>query len=660
MEVVVERRDSVVNSAEVSHRDPVTPHPSSSAPLEEYRTALERNREIADALEARARTVEIARLATFVGGSVVGLLYDRLPMPAFVPLGIAGVALVVFIALVRRHRALRRELRRARVTEALCRFGVLRLERDWDGLAAAMAKIGYGDPMLEPDVADEGHAYAHDLDVFGPDSLRALLGPTPTPTGAEALRTWLSRPATIDEIRQRQSAVAALASDSAGRRRLAIEALLIDRVDRAPWRAFLGWATGPSVFGPGQDGAPTVPRWSVPFARVVPPLTIGAFLVWFFTAGLSSLVWLAPLTVQAALAFRWARPFGAWFARAGSRAPGVRRHHALLQAWESYPTDDSTLSGLQARLSDPSGLRASEEIRSVGRWLDLADSAGSMVHQVMSALLLWDVHVAVGLERWQKRAGASVEAWFVALGELEALSALATLAHDQPDWCFPVLREGDPGFEAQGLGHPLLDDDVRRTSDVRLDSPGRFLLVTGSNMSGKSTLLRSIGLATVMAQAGSVVCARSAVLTPLRTFTSMRIHDSLTGGVSLFMAELLRLKALVDAADVHDERALLYLVDEVLQGTNSEERRVAARRIIRHLLDSRAIGAVTTHDLALHEEPTLDSRSTKVHFREHVDDQGGEVLTFDYLLRPGLATSRNALRLLRIVGLDDSEDAPRS
>jgi len=173
-------------------------------------------------------------------------------------------------------------------------------------------------------------------------------------------------------------------------------------------------------------------------------------------------------------------------------------------------------------------------------------------------------------------------------------------------------------------------------------------------MSGKSTLLRSIGLASVMAQAGSVVCARRATLSPLHTFTSMRIHDSLTGGVSLFMAELLRLKALVDAADRADGGpSLLYLIDEVLQGTNSEERRVAARRIVSHLLQANAIGAVTTHDLALHEDPRLDPASTKVHFRERVGEEGDRVLTFDYLLRPGLATSRNALKLLRIVGLDD-------
>jgi DNA mismatch repair ATPase MutS len=172
-------------------------------------------------------------------------------------------------------------------------------------------------------------------------------------------------------------------------------------------------------------------------------------------------------------------------------------------------------------------------------------------------------------------------------------------------------------------------------------------------MSGKSTLLRSIGLAAVLGQAGSVVCARSVVLSPLRTFSSMRIRDSLTGGVSLFLAELWGLKALVDAAAAGPgESALLYLIDEVLQGTNSEERRVAARRIVTHLLASNAIGAVTTHDLTLHDDPQLDPTSTKVHFRETVEEEGDRVLSFDYVLRPGLATSRNALKLLKIVGLD--------
>jgi hypothetical protein len=622
-----------------------------SHPRERYESSYAGSRARADHLEAQARTVEIARLASFVMAAIAWLLYDEIPVPPALTLSLAGIATAAFVGLVVRHRALRYTLRRARISEALARLGLLRLARDWDGLAAAHCEAGYEDPLLDPEAIDEGHAYSYDLDIFGPRSLRALLGPTPTPTGTETLRVWLSEPAPPAEVERRQRAVRALAGHPDALEVCTAEAMLIERVDRDGWSRFLDWCDGPSIFDTTAGGV-FVPRWSVGFARVAPPVTFALFAYWFFTAGTPVLVWLLPLAVQGTLALRWRKAFAAWFDLAGSRAPGLRRHHGLLSAWESYETGEPAILDLQRRLADASGARASEEIRSLERWLDLAGSAGSMIHEIVVVLFLWDVHVAVGLDGWRMRAGGSVRGWFDALGELEALASLAVLAHDQPEWCFPEVSSGVEGVTATALGHPLLADDVRRTSDVRLDPPGRFLLVTGSNMSGKSTLLRSIGLSAVMAQAGSVVCAREATLPPLRTFTSMRIHDSLTGGVSLFMAELLRLKALVDAADDPDPRALLYLVDEVLQGTNSEERRVAARRIIRHLLEADAVGAVTTHDLALHEDEMLDARSTKVHFREHVDDTGGEVLTFDYRLRPGLATSRNALRLLRIVGLD--------
>ena len=545
---------------------------------------------------------------------------------------------------------------------SLARLGLARLDRDWQAVRSELEAMGVTDPLLAHGAGSEDdHPYVVDLDVFGPGSVRALLGVAPTPAGTDTLRRWLREPAPPSEVRRRQSAVAALAEDVRGREALTVEALLIDPVDRASWKSFLRWAEGPSPFEriPGSG----LPAWSVGFARVAPPVTLGLLLFWTFSVGVPAFVWVVPLGLQGFLAFRWGKTLSTYFASAGARSPGVRRHHALLSAWEDHTADDAHLRALRSRLGSGSGLRASQEIRALERWLDLAGSHGSMLHQLLAVAFLWDVHVAVALERWRVRAGARVKDWFDALGQLEALSAMAVLRHDHPDWCFPRIREGMPGLEAEGLGHPLIPDVLRRASDVHLDAPGRFLLVTGSNMSGKSTRLRSLGLCAVLGQAGSVVCARAASMTPLRTFTSMRVHDSLTGGVSLFMAELLRLKALVDAADAGDAQrgdpALLWLVDEVLQGTNSEERRVAARRILLHLLDAHAIGAVTTHDLALHEEPALDAASTKVHFREQIDDTAQQVLSFDYHLRPGLATSRNALRLLRIVGLGERDPDTR-
>jgi DNA mismatch repair ATPase MutS len=247
-----------------------------------------------------------------------------------------------------------------------------------------------------------------------------------------------------------------------------------------------------------------------------------------------------------------------------------------------------------------------------------------------------------------------------ALGTVEALSALATLASDHPDWAFPELADAGPPpqFQAAALGHPLLAEGACVRNDVEVGPPGRVLLITGSNMSGKSTLLRSVGLAVVLADAGGPVCVRSLRLPVCTLFTSMRVQDSIEAGVSFFMAELERLAALLRAAPARGDSGppLLYLVDEILQGTNSDERRVAGRRLIRHLLRRNAIGAVTTHDLELHRHPEVEAASELVHFRESVTgDAGAESLSFDYRLREGLAETRNALRLAEIVGLSDPD-----
>jgi DNA mismatch repair ATPase MutS len=279
-----------------------------------------------------------------------------------------------------------------------------------------------------------------------------------------------------------------------------------------------------------------------------------------------------------------------------------------------------------------------------------------MVYPLIELTTLWNVHVLHLLEGWQTRSGSRARGWLAALGEAEALAALATLAHDHPDWVFPEIDPAAPSLSARGLGHPLLPDEVRVDNDVELGPAGSFLLVTGSNMSGKSTLLRSIGVNVVLASAGGPVCAAAFRAPPLSLWTSMRVQDSLEHGVSYFMAELQRLKAVVDgvrATATAGERVPLYLLDEILQGTNTAERQIAARRIIAELVRLGALGAVSTHDLTLAAAPELAAVSRPVHFTESfAETEAGPVMTFDYRMRPGLATSSNALRVMQIVGLD--------
>jgi DNA mismatch repair ATPase MutS len=303
------------------------------------------------------------------------------------------------------------------------------------------------------------------------------------------------------------------------------------------------------------------------------------------------------------------------------------------------------------------GRGAAAELARLGgivRWAEARYSP--MAYMFLQLFLLWDFHVLAALERWQRDSGAHARDWLAALGEIEALGALATLGYENPDWCMPELADGGPAvIEGREVGHPLLADEVRVHNDVTVGPAGHFLLITGSNMSGKSTLLRAIGTNVVLAQAGGPVCARAFRLPVVELWTSIRIDDSLEAGISLFMAELRRLKRIVDAARAPGrDRPLLYLLDEMLHGTNTAERRIAARTVLGHLVRAAAIGAVTTHDLTMADDRSLDDVAARVHFTERFERRDGAmVMTFDYRLRPGLATSANALKLLDLVGLGE-------
>jgi DNA mismatch repair ATPase MutS len=291
-------------------------------------------------------------------------------------------------------------------------------------------------------------------------------------------------------------------------------------------------------------------------------------------------------------------------------------------------------------------------MRSLNRILGFAKLRHSfpLLHFPVHAVTLWDFHVLFALERWRRVAGSRVRGWMEAIGELDAASALAGARRDNPDWCMPDITER-PVLAADALGHPLIASERRISNDVEVGPPGTLLLVTGSNMSGKSTMLRAIGLNAVLAQAGGCVCAARLHLPACDLQSSIRVQDSLELGLSYFMAALARLKGVVDAAEHPREgRVLLYLLDEILQGTNSAERDIAVRAVARHLLDAQAIGAMTTHDLNLAREEPLSSCARLVHFTEIVDEHG--VMRFDYRLREGIATSRNALRLMQMIGID--------
>jgi hypothetical protein len=333
------------------------------------------------------------------------------------------------------------------------------------------------------------------------------------------------------------------------------------------------------------------------------------------------------------------------------------------------------LRGLQEQLRarDHKAVSAGQQMRRLQRLMPLAGIRRWILFFPIEVVTLWNLHLLWLLERWQTQSGGQVRRWLEALGQFEAVIALATLHHDHPAWAFPDLQAGVNQNQAQvrgiNLAHPLLPPEKAIGNDVQVGPQGSFLLVTGSNMSGKSTLLRAIGVNCVLAQMGAPVCAERLVLPPLQIASSMRVQDSLAQGVSFFMAELHGLKAVVDLADSAAKASgapLLYLLDEILQGTNTAERQIAARHVIRRLVDACAIGAVSTHDLTLAAAPDLATSAVPVHFTESFQrGPEGPTMQFDYQLRPGVATSTNALKLMEIVGLaaaseisDDTHVAP--
>jgi len=381
------------------------------------------------------------------------------------------------------------------------------------------------------------------------------------------------------------------------------------------------------------------------------PLTVVALLVLFLTGAVEDPWWLVPLSVNIVLSFVFAARLYPTFDRVSVGQRALGRYGLMFDLMCSAAWTSPRLARLGAAMKTGEAAPAAvRRIASLAGWSELRTGA-AILHFPIQALTLWDFHVLFAMERWRRRSGTHVRAWIEALGEADALSSLAIVRADEPGWAVPRIETGADAIAAHALGHPLIASTRRVANDVAVGPAGTILLITGSNMSGKSTLLRAVGLNAVLAQAGAPVCAADMTLPPVELQTSIRVQDSLELGLSYFMAALARLKQIVDAAErgARPGSRLLYLLDEVLQGTNSLERAAAVRAVVQHLIDARAIGAMTTHDLALAGEEPLASCATLAHFTEQVHADG--TMTFDYRLRKGIATSTNALRLMQLIGI---------
>ena len=617
---------------------------------------------------ARSARYSRLRLALFLAATallVTGTL-GRTSMSW--PLVVAAFAgYLAFAAAVAVHARIEDARERAVARRECAEISLARLARDWDKVPAVdAAEAGVPQGALPEDEDRLAVARAADLDVDGRASLMSLVGALAGAAGQRLLRQWLvDPPVDVDAIRERQAAARDLARSADFREEFAAERRLSaghGALGLASREKFLDWAASP----PSALSRPAF-RWLARAWTAALVICIAGALV---TDAPWTYLW-APLALGAfAASFLAAKWTHAAFDAASLGPSAIGNFVALIRLAEGMPGEAARLDAIRLALTRP--VSASDALGSLARrvgWSELRRTA-PVLHVPLQALTLWDFHVLFALDDWRARSGGRVRAWLDALAELDALVALGSLAHDEPGWIFPSLDAGSaPMFRAAALGHPLLPPDVRVANDVDVGPPGTVLLVTGSNMAGKSTLLRAIGTNAMLANAGAPACASALTLAPMTLATSLRTGDSLAQGVSGYMAGLLSLKHILDAVDEASDGpgparpAVLYLLDEILAGTNSTERRLAVKEIARHLLESRAIGAMTTHDLALADEPVLRDAAVRVHFRETVEpgppgDDGKVVrMTFDYVLRPGLATSTNAVALLRALGLARSRSS---
>lgn len=521
------------------------------------------------------------------------------------------------------HSRVLRDLELAQRAVAFYERGLARIEDRWAGSGEA------GDRFADPH-----HAYAADLDVFGNASLFQLLSSARTRMGEETLARWLLSPSNPEQITERHAAVSELRKELDLREDLAV--LGEDaRVGVHP-EALIEWAESPNRMKA---------LWMAWFAPLLAGLAVAGVVIWAALGVASPFV--VVIIVEAVCTYSLKNQLESVLHGTELAFGDLDLLSGVLQRLESQVFHIFKLQSMQQELQS-SSVPAFQAIAKLRALVDLINSRHNFFVRIIDAPLMYSVQVAFATERWRRAYGGTVRKWIAVVGEIEALLSLAAYSFEHPNDPFPEFAEGTASLDGEDLGHPLLPALACVRNSVKLGGEARVLLVSGSNMSGKSTLLRTIGINAVLAMAGAPVRASHLRLTPLHVGASIRINDSLQEGSSRFYAEITRLRQIFEFAGGNPP--LLFLLDELLQGTNSSDRRVGSEGIVRALVERGAIGLVTTHDLALTEiGEALDGHLHNVHFQDEFVE--GKI-TFDYRLRDGVVTKSNGLELMRSIGLD--------
>jgi MutS-like protein len=531
------------------------------------------------------------------------------------------ISFLIFFAIT--HERVIRAIRKCSRKIAFYERNLARIANKWMGTGES------GDRFSDP-----SHPYARDLDIFGVGSLFELLCTARTRAGEEILAKWLLAPAPPDEVRRRNAAVSELRTRLDLREDLAV--LGKDFRSGVQPEALAAWGEGSSTLQPGILQI---------ISALLAFLWICSLLVWAIFDRKYPALLISVVNLGLASMFR--RQTSPSASAIEESAHDLKLLSQVLARIEKEKFSSLKLMNLHA-VFQKDGVVASGCIGRLNRLVDFLVSRRHMAVQVLDPFVLWSLQWTLAIEAWRKRYGAAIKSWLVSLGEIEALSDLAGYAYEHPQDVFPEFTDEAPLFDAQGLAHPLIPESRAIRNDVILGSKLRLIIISGPNMAGKSTFIRSVGVNSVLAQCGAPVRAHRLRLSRLAVGASVCILDSLQGGISRFYAEITRLKVISDLTN--GPLPVLFLLDELLQGTNSHDRRIGAEAVVRNLLNRGAVGLLTTHDLALAEiAVAMGATAANFHFEDHLED--GK-LRFDHRLSPGIVQTSNALQLMRSIGLD--------
>ena len=600
----------------------------SRPPADEYHARHQARGATHAALSATDLRFSQARLAVFgllVLGAVLTWLGYFSGYWLFLPV-------IVLAVLIQRHDRLIQNRDAAERAVAFYARGLARIEDRW---------VGTGTPGDR--FADDHHLYANDLDLFGNGSLFELLAIARTRAGEDVLAAWLKAAAPTSEVVERQQAIAELTSSLDFREAIATVGSEASAI-RSDW--LVEW---------GETAPILSPPWVRYLTWAITVVFIVTLAIWLITGNS------VPMAIVLGLQVGFAWPQQKRVERISHGADTAARNLDvlvnLLARVEREPFTSPRLVALQRQL-ESAGISASDAIRRLHLLVELHDWQHNLFFLLFSIPFMWGTHVAWAIEEWRRSHGRHLRQWLRAVGEFEAFSSLSAYRFEHPGDPFPEIVDltasGRIGiFDGRGLGHPLLPAARAVRNDVTCAEPTQLLVVSGSNMSGKSTLLRTVGINTVLALAGAPVRAHALRLSPLALGATLRIQDSLQEGRSRFYAEITRIREIADVAK--GSTPLLFLLDELFHGTNSHDRLIGSSGVLRSLLDQGAIGLITTHDLALAGiARALAPRAVNVHFEDWFDENE---LRFDYRLKPGPVTRSNAIALMRAVGLDVPEES---